>query len=132
MLGAVAAAITVPLGALPGDPWLSLGLGAALVLLGLGLRQWAALTLIPALACALIIVVTGLMARELGGGRVSQLVAGVAALFTLDFMATGSIFSMDVLDHLWWALASLIVAALLRRDAPACGCSSGWSPRSLS
>jgi hypothetical protein len=77
-----------------------------------------AIHVIPALACALIIVVTGLMARELGGGRVAQLVAGVAALFTLDFMATGSIFSMDVLDQLWWALATLILVRLLRRDAP--------------
>ncbi len=77
-----------------------------------------AIHVIPALACALIIVITGLMARELGGGRVAQLVAGVAALFTLDFMATGSIFSMDVLDQLWWALASLVVVGLLRRDAP--------------
>jgi 4-amino-4-deoxy-L-arabinose transferase-like glycosyltransferase len=77
-----------------------------------------AIHVIPALACALIIVVTGLMARELGGGRAAQFVAGVAALFTLGFMATGSLFSMDVLDQLWWALASLVVARLLRRDAP--------------
>ncbi|MGI9061714.1 MAG: glycosyltransferase family 39 protein [Ktedonobacteraceae bacterium] len=77
-----------------------------------------AIHIIPALAVALIIVITGLMARELGGGRVAQLIAGVAALFTLDFMAVGSIFSMDVLDQLWWALASLILVRLLRRDAP--------------
>lgn len=77
-----------------------------------------AIHVVPALACALLIVVTGLMAHELGGGRVAQLVAGVAALFTVDFMATGSIFSMDVLDQLWWPLASLIVLMLLRRDAP--------------
>lgn len=77
-----------------------------------------AIHVIPALACALIIVVTGLMARELGGGWVAQVVAGVAALFTLGFMATGSILSMDVLDQLWWALASFIVARLLRRDEP--------------
>jgi 4-amino-4-deoxy-L-arabinose transferase-like glycosyltransferase len=77
-----------------------------------------AIHIIPALACAGIIVITGLMARELGGGRVAQLVAGVAALFTLDFMATGSIFSMDVLDQLWWALASLILVRLLRQNAP--------------
>src|SRR5512144_99671 len=53
-----------------------------------------AIHIIPALACALLIVVTGFMAREFGGGRVAQLVAGVAALFTPDFMATGSLFSM--------------------------------------
>lgn len=73
--------------------------------------------LVPALACALIIVVTGLMARELGGGRVAQLVAGLAALFTVAFMATGSIFSVDVLDEFWWALAGLILLRLLRRNA---------------
>jgi 4-amino-4-deoxy-L-arabinose transferase-like glycosyltransferase len=77
-----------------------------------------AIHVIPALACAGIIVVAGLMARELGGGRVAQLVAGVAALFTVIFMATGSLFSMDVLDQLWWALASLVLLRLLRRDAP--------------
>src|SRR5258707_13964541 len=48
----------------------------------------AAIHVIPALACALIIVVTGLMARELGGGRAAQFVAGIAALFMLGFMAT--------------------------------------------
>ncbi len=77
-----------------------------------------AIHVIPALACALLVVLTGLMARELGGGRVAQIVAGVAAVFTLDFMATGSLFSMDVLDQLWWTLASLILLLLLRRDAP--------------
>lgn len=77
-----------------------------------------AIHVIPALACAALVVVTGLMARELGGGRVAQFVAGVAALFTLAFMATGSLFSMDVLDQLWWGGASLILMRLLRRDAP--------------
>jgi 4-amino-4-deoxy-L-arabinose transferase-like glycosyltransferase len=74
--------------------------------------------IVPALASALIVIVTGLMARELGGGRVAQFVAGVTALFTLNFMATGSLFSMDVLDQLWWTLASLILLGLLRREAP--------------
>ena len=99
------------------DQPLLMGWLAALVRVTAG-DSLVAIHVIPALACALIIVVTGLMARELGGGRVAQFVAGVAALFSLDFMATGSIFSMDVLDQLWWALASLSVVRLLRRDAP--------------
>jgi 4-amino-4-deoxy-L-arabinose transferase-like glycosyltransferase len=77
-----------------------------------------AIHLIPALACALIIVLTGLMARELGGGRVAQVVAGTAAFFTVIFMATGSLFSMDVLDQLWWTLASLLLIRLLRQQEP--------------
>lgn len=99
------------------DQPLLLGWLAALLRVTVG-DSLVAIHVIPALASALIIVVTGLMARELGGGRGSQLVAGVAALFTIAFMATGSIFSMDVLDQLWWALASLIVARLLRRHEP--------------
>ena len=75
-----------------------------------------AIHVVPALACALIIVIAGLMARELGGGRLAQVVAGVVTLFTGIFMATGSLFSMDVLDELWWALAGLILLRLLRRN----------------
>src|SRR5262249_40371291 len=95
---------------------LLMGWLAALVRVMVG-DSLVAIYVILALAGALIAVVTGLLARELGGGRVAQLAAGVAALVCLDFVATASIFSMDVLDQLWWALASLIVARLLRRDA---------------
>ena len=77
-----------------------------------------AIHLISALAVALLVVITGRMARELGGGRAAQWVAGVAALFCLNYLATGSLFSMDVLDQLWWALASLLLVRLLRRPAP--------------
>src|SRR5579859_3190358 len=102
------------------DQPLLMGWLAALVRVTAG-DSLVAIHVIPALAGALIVVITGLLARELGGGRGAQLVAGVAALFTLAVMATGSLFSMDVLDQLWWALASLLVAGLLRRDAP-----RGW------
>jgi 4-amino-4-deoxy-L-arabinose transferase-like glycosyltransferase len=99
------------------DQPLLIGWMAALlrVIAGDGL---VAIHVIPALACALIIVITGLMAWELGGGRVAQLVAGTAAFFTLIFMATGALFSMDVLDQLWWPLISLLLLRLLQRNAP--------------
>src|SRR5512140_139796 len=99
------------------DQPLMMGWLAALVRVTAG-DSLAAIHVIPALACAAIIIVTCVMARELGGGRMAQFVAGVAALFTLNFMGTGSLFSMDVLDQLWWALASLIVIRLLCRDDP--------------
>jgi 4-amino-4-deoxy-L-arabinose transferase-like glycosyltransferase len=77
-----------------------------------------ALHVIPALAGACLVVVTGLMARELGGGRFAQVLAGLGTLVTAVFLATSSIFSMDILDALWWALATYIVIRLLRRDQP--------------
>src|SRR5512135_1995290 len=88
------------------DQPLLMGWLAALMRVTVG-DSLVAIHVLPAIACALIIVITGLIARELGGGRVAQLVAGVSALFTVDFMATGSLFSMDVLDQLWWTLAAL-------------------------
>lgn len=77
-----------------------------------------AIHIIPALANACLIVITGLMARELGGGRFAQVLAALASMFALVFMATGSIFSMDVLDELFWALGAYIVMRLLKRGEP--------------
>lgn len=77
-----------------------------------------AIHIIPALANACLIVITGLIARELGGGRFAQALAALASMFALVFMATGSIFSMDVLDELLWALGAYVIVRLLKRDQP--------------
>src|SRR5215207_8105599 len=69
---------------------------------------------VPALATALIVFIAGLMARELGGGRFAQALAALASLVAVTFLATGSIFSMDALDELWWVLASYIAFLILK------------------
>jgi hypothetical protein len=76
---------------------------------------WA-IHLVPALATALIVLLTGLMARELGGGRFAQTLAALASLVAVTFLATGSIFSMDALDELWWTLASYLLILILERN----------------
>lgn len=90
---------------------------AALVHITLG-DSLVAIHIFPALACGAIVVVTGLIARELGGGRLAQVLAASATLVAPVFMATGSIFSMDVIDQLCWALGALILIRLIRRDEP--------------
>ncbi|MGH7642011.1 MAG: glycosyltransferase family 39 protein [Candidatus Dormibacteria bacterium] len=77
-----------------------------------------AIHVIPALANAALIVVTGLIARELGGRRLAQFLAGGASLVCLTFLATGSIFSMDSLDELWWTLIAYLLVRLVKRDRP--------------
>jgi 4-amino-4-deoxy-L-arabinose transferase-like glycosyltransferase len=76
---------------------------------------WA-IHVVPALATALIVILTGLMARELGGGRFARFLAALASLAAVTFLATGSIFSMDALDELWWVLASYVLILILKRD----------------
>jgi len=77
-----------------------------------------AIHVIPAVASALLVLLAGLMARELGGKRFAQFLAALASLSAVTFLATGSIFSMDVLDALWWALGAYILMRALRRDDP--------------
>ncbi len=74
--------------------------------------------IVPAIANACLIFITGLIAREFGGKRTAQCLAAVTAAVCLGFMATGSIFSMDALDQLWWTLAAYILVLLIKRQSP--------------
>jgi hypothetical protein len=71
-----------------------------------------------ALAGAGLIVVTGLMARELGGARFAQGLAALGTAVALTFIATAGLFTMDAFDELWWALAAYVFIRLVRRDEP--------------
>src|SRR5258705_5712446 len=80
-----------------------------------------------AVAQAIAVVLTGLMARELGGQRGAQLVAAAAAVpFCL---AGGALMQYVSFDYLFWALTAYFVVRLLRSDDPrwwlAIGCSIG-------
>jgi hypothetical protein len=74
--------------------------------------------IVPAIANGCVVFVTGLLARELGGKRTAQALAALTAAVCVAFMATGSIFSMDVLDQLWWALSAYVVLLLIKRQEP--------------
>jgi Dolichyl-phosphate-mannose-protein mannosyltransferase len=72
--------------------------------------------IVPALANACLIFLTGLIAREFGGGRLAQIIASLTAAVCVAFLATGSIFSMDALDQLWWTLAAYVLVLLIKRQ----------------
>ncbi|HEX3722834.1 MAG TPA: glycosyltransferase family 39 protein, partial [Nitrolancea sp.] len=73
-----------------------------------------AIHVIPALVVSMLVVVAGLQARELGGGRFAQFLSALGTAVIVVFMATGSIFSMDILDALLWSLVALVLMRLLR------------------
>lgn len=70
---------------------------------------------VPALAGSAIVVLSSMMAKELGGGRRAQVLAAVAAMFSASF-AVSSIFSMDVLDMLWWSVLSLLLIKIIKAE----------------
>lgn len=73
-----------------------------------------ALHVLPAVAGAAIVVLTGLMAREIGGGLVAQRIAGLSALVAPAFIGADALFTMDAFDQLWWTLGAFILLRLLR------------------
>jgi hypothetical protein len=77
-----------------------------------------ALRLFPALAGALVVVLAGLMARELGGGRFAQGLAALATLVAPNFLAMGTFLSMDAFDQLFWVSATYVLLLILKRDRP--------------
>lgn len=62
--------------------------------------------------------VTGLAARELGAGRFGQFLAAACIALAPASLVIHHLLSMNAFDHLFWALAILIVARILGRGEP--------------
>ena len=85
----------------------------ALVLFG---SAPAAVRFFTALAQCVAMVVAGLMARELGGGRGAQIVAALAVAASPLSMTEGHLFQYVSFDFLWCVLAIYFTIRLLQSD----------------
>ena len=83
----------------------------------LGNSPWA-LRVFPALAGAAIVVLAGLVARELGGGRRAQVLASVAALASPMLLGANWLFEYVTFDQLAWMVVLLLATRAVRRDEP--------------
>jgi 4-amino-4-deoxy-L-arabinose transferase-like glycosyltransferase len=70
------------------------------------------------LAQATVIVISGLMARELGGGRFAQVITALAVAFSPVPLFSGTEFQYTSFDFLWWVLAAYFIIRLLRSQDP--------------
>ena len=68
------------------------------------------------LALSAVIVLTGLMARDLGGGRFAQITAAVAAAISPVALFHGSVLMYTSFDYLWWVLTAYLVVRLLKSE----------------
>jgi dolichyl-phosphate-mannose-protein mannosyltransferase len=74
--------------------------------------------LFPAVSHGLVVLLAGLIARELGGKREAQVVAAVAASIQGPALVAGWFFGYTTFDYLWWVLVGYLVIRLLKSDDP--------------
>ena len=78
----------------------------------------AGLRLFSVLAQASVIVLTGLMVSQLGGGRLAQITAALAVALSGVPIFEGTEFQYTSFDNLWWVLIAYFVIRLLKTDNP--------------
>lgn len=77
-----------------------------------------AIRLIPALAGAAMVVITGFTARAMGGGRPAQLMAAMAMACAPINLGFDNYFSMNSLDILFWTWGAYVVVRLVNTEDP--------------
>lgn len=74
------------------------------------------LRLFSVIAQASAVVVTGLMARELGGTRLAQVTAALAVALSPLPLFEGTEFQYSSFDYLWWVLIAYFAIRMLKSD----------------
>ena len=74
------------------------------------------LRLFSVIAQAAAIVITGLMARELGGSRLAQIAAALAVALAPFPLFQGTEFQYSSFAYLWWVLIAYFVILLLKTE----------------
>ncbi len=74
--------------------------------------------LFPALAGAGLILLTGKIVRELGGGRWAQALAALSVLVSPAFLAFDSYLSMNSIEPLIWMGCALVVIRIIKTKNP--------------
>jgi len=69
---------------------------------------------LPAVAGAALVLLTGLMARELGGRRFAQWFAALGVLVAPAFLALDSLCSMNAFEPLFWMGCAFVIMRIIR------------------
>jgi len=72
-----------------------------------------AIRILPVLAGAAVVFLTGVLARELGGGRFAQFLAAATILFAPAYLAFDSFLSMNAFEPLFWLLCAWIAVRIV-------------------
>jgi Dolichyl-phosphate-mannose-protein mannosyltransferase len=73
-----------------------------------------AVRLPSALAGTALVVLTGLLARELGGGRFAMGLSAAASAVALTYVALSYLFTMNAFEPLFWTLCAFLLVRVVR------------------
>ena len=73
--------------------------------------------LLPVLAGAAVVVLTAVLARELGGGRFAQFLAGVTVLLAPSYLAFDSFLSMNAFEPLFWLVCAWLALRIVKGES---------------
>ncbi len=77
-----------------------------------------AIRLLPALAGAVIVLLTASMVAVLGGGLAAQALAAIAIAVGPVFIGSSGLMTMDPFDQLWWTLAAWVLVRMIKDQQP--------------
>ena len=77
-----------------------------------------ALRLLPALALAGTVMLTGRLVQRMGGDLLAVLIACIAVMLAPIYLAMGSFYSMNSLDIFLWAAVAYTIVAIVDKPAP--------------
>src|SRR5512137_2901000 len=76
------------------------------------------LRLFSALGQGLVMVLAGLMARDMGGKRGAQAMAAVAAFIAPVALMAGTLIQYMAFDYVWWVMVAFFTVRLLATEDP--------------
>jgi hypothetical protein len=74
--------------------------------------------ILPVLAGAAVVFLTGVLAREFGGGKLAQLLAAATILLAPSYLAFDSFFSMNAFEPLFWMLCAWLAIRIVKGGTP--------------
>lgn len=98
-------------GYIAGPPLVVLAAKAGVAFFGSSLR---AIRLLPALAAAATVLLAGLIARELGGRRLAQVLAALSVLLAPAFLGAGAVLTRGSFAPLFWTACAWVLARMIR------------------
>jgi 4-amino-4-deoxy-L-arabinose transferase-like glycosyltransferase len=75
-----------------------------------------AIRLLPALAGAIMILLTADLVAQLGGGLLAQVLAAVSIALSPIFLGSSGVLTMDPFDQLWWTLVAWVLVRLIKQN----------------